>query len=137
MSLAFRVPGVPVPQGSKMPYGGEANPHVKGWRASVAEEAAKLVPDGPITGPVQIAVDFVFPRPKSHYRSGRHSDQLREDAPYWHVIVPDLDKLQRSIGDALKGNVLRDDSQIAAWVTRKYYGPKPAARIEITEIGPT
>jgi Holliday junction resolvase len=131
----FTVLGIPAPQGSKNQFGGESSPHVKVWRATVAEEAKTLVPDGPISGPVQVSVAFVFPRPKSHYGTGRNSGKLKEWAPYWHVSVPDLDKLQRAIGDALKGTVLSDDSQIAAWSVQKFYGRKPQARIEIVEIG--
>src|SRR5262245_58543660 len=96
--LQLVVPGIPVPQGSKNAWGGEDNPHTKAWRQSVATCAYALDLDEPLDGPVAVNVEFVFPRPKAHFRTGRYSDRLREDAPYWHAGRPDLDKLQRAIG---------------------------------------
>jgi Holliday junction resolvase RusA-like endonuclease len=128
------VPGVPIPQGSKNPWGGEDNPHTKSWRASIAARALESAVDGPLLGPVEVDVEFVFPRPKAHYRTGRYSDELRADAPYWHVGKPDLDKLERAIGDALNGILIRDDSQIALWFVRKHYGTSPRATIKIETL---
>lgn len=134
------VPGVPVPQGSKMPWGGEANPHVKSWRASVAAVATDAMPGGPIDGPVNVIADFYFPRPKAHYGSGRNAARLKPTAPRWHTSTPDLDKLQRALGDAMKGTVLRDDSQVASWHVRKLYAaatPRAVVRVEtLTNVVP-
>jgi crossover junction endodeoxyribonuclease RusA len=129
--IVFSVPGIPIPQGSKTRWGSEDNPHTKPWRQAVAEHARRLALDGPILGSVAVSVDFVFPRPKAHYRTGRYADWLRDDAPHWHTNTPDLDKLARAIGDALRGVVLRDDSQIAAWHIEKRYGHEPRADIAI------
>jgi Holliday junction resolvase RusA-like endonuclease len=132
LELSFTVPGTPAPQGSKTPFGGEANPHIKSWRETVARAAHERWPVGPIFGPVKVVVVFVFPRPKAHFRTGQYADVLRPNAPEWHTSTPDLDKLQRGIGDALKaGGMLRDDSQIAAWDVRKVYGHRPAAQITV------
>lgn len=132
--LHFTVPGIPVPQGSKTPWGSEANPHVKTWRETVARFAHEALPRGPLFGPVRVAVVFVFPRPKGHFRTGKYEGQLRPTAPEWHTSTPDLDKLQRALGDALKGVVLTDDSQIAAWDTRKLYGARPGAQVTVTRL---
>jgi Holliday junction resolvase RusA-like endonuclease len=132
-TISFTVDGVPIPQGSKTRWGTEDNPHTRGWRSTVAEKAAALgVPY--FIGPVSVSVAFIFPRPKAHYRTGRHADELRETAPHWHTSVPDLDKLQRAIGDALAGPVLRNDSQIAAWNVTKRYGAPPRAVITIEAL---
>jgi Holliday junction resolvase RusA-like endonuclease len=133
--VRFVVPGVPVPQGSKMPWGAEANPHVKSWRESVAREARDVMLDGPFAGPVRVVARFVFPRPKTHYRTGRYASQLRPDAPAFHTRTPDADKLQRALGDAFKGVVLRDDSQIAVWQVSKVYGDQPCADITVSTLG--
>ena len=133
-ALHFTVPGVPVPQGSKMPWGGEANPHVKAWRETVARVAHEALPLGPIFGPVGVEVVFIFPRPKGHFRSGKFADQLKPTAPDWHTSTPDLDKLQRALGDAMKGVVLTDDSQIAAWTVMKRYGSRPCAQVSVTQL---
>lgn len=129
-ALEFVVPGVPIPQGSKNPWGGEANPHVKSWRETVAY-AARKNDTTIIDGPVVVSATFVFPRPKKHFRTGKLSHELRTDAPRWHANTPDLDKLQRAVGDAMKGVLLRDDSQIVFWKARKRYGSWARAEIRV------
>lgn len=131
MRLELVIPGVPVPQGSKMPWGGEANPHVKAWRETVARAAREVMTDGPLTGPVFVKATFVFPRPKAHFRSGKFAHEVKLTAPRWHTSTPDLDKLQRALGDAFKGAVVRDDSQIAGWNTAKRYGSQPCAELTV------
>ena len=140
-AFEFVVPGIPIPQGSKNPWGGEANANLKPWRATVAEFAnTSLPPDhGPLVTAVEVEVSFVFPRPKAHYRTGKNAELLKDSAPYWHTGKPDLDKLQRAIGDALSGVLLRDDSQIASWMVEKRYvdlleDEGPHARVWIQEL---
>lgn len=67
-----------------------------------------------------ICADMVFweQRPKSHYRK---NGALKPDAPSVPTKAPDLDKLVRSVGDALNGIVWRDDSQVATLVATKRY----------------
>jgi Holliday junction resolvase RusA-like endonuclease len=132
--IRFVVAGIPVPQGSKNPWGGEANPHLKGWRQAVADAAARALHVEPLPGPVRVQAEFVFPRPKAHYRTGRYAQELRVAAPYWHTSTPDLDKLQRAIGDALTGILVRDDAQIAAWLVSKRYGQPARAEITVTAL---
>lgn len=130
-AVSFTVHGIPAPQGSKTPWGSEANPNTRPWRAAVAASAAEAMTGRAIlAGPVYAKALFVFPRPKAHYRTGKHAHELRPDAPRWHEKTPDADKLQRAIGDALTGIVLRDDAQIARWVVAKEYGDP--ARCELT-----
>ena len=72
------------------------------------------------TGSVLIKrMAFWFPRPKSHYRTGKRSSELREGVPHAHTSKPDIDKLERCVLDALTGIVWKDDSQV--WgVTEKF-----------------
>lgn len=135
MRIEVFVPGVPAAQGSKDQFGRESSRHVKPWRATVAACALQSALDAPLSGAVAVFADFIFPRPKKHFRGGRHADELRDDAPFWHVGKPDLDKLQRAIGDAMVGVLLRDDAQVARWMTRKHYGSRPGALIAITPLG--
>lgn len=124
-AVTFAIVGVPAPQGSKTRTAWgmrEDNPRTKPWRATVAAEAAAAMTGTPFAGPVTLDATFTFPRPKSHYRTGRHADELRPDAPAWHSSKPDTDKLLRAIGDAITGIVVRDDSQIAQITARKVYG---------------
>lgn len=135
---SFTIIGVPAPQGSKTPWGSEANPNTKPWRATVAAEAAfhrdQITGDSLAAGPLKVTARFYFPRPKSHYRTGKRANELKDNAPTFCATKPDLDKLQRAIGDALTGVLIRDDNQIVHWVALKLYGAP--ARCELT-IEPT
>lgn len=120
-SLRFFAAGVPAPQGSKKPivrHGKavmvEMSKGLAPWRASVAEAGRCLVgDDGPIDDPVLVAVVFVMPRPK----------RLAKVHPTPRFVkTPDLDKLQRGLGDALvSGGVLTDDNLIDQWLSSKRY----------------
>jgi len=87
-----------------------------------------------LSGPVQVKVEFVFPRPKAHFGTGRNAGSLKASAPSYVSTTPDLDKLARALGDALKGIVLRDDSQIAWLNIWKVYGEPACARVEVAEM---
>lgn len=129
--IQFGVPGIPQPRGSKraMPNraGGrplmvDTNAKSKPWMATVASAASSAMEGRPLLdGPLVLDVAFYFPRPKSHYRTGKNSHLLRADAPGWHDKKPDCDKLVRSIGDAMTGVVYRDDAQLAAITVKKAY----------------
>ena len=135
--ISFTVAGVPAPQGSKTRtrWGmREDNPNTKPWRGAVASDATDaMAGQPPLTGPLVLTAVFYFPRPKSHYRTGKHAGQLRSDAPSWHSIKPDGDKLVRAIGDALTGIVARDDSQFAIGRWQKLYG-SPRAEVTIDHL---
>lgn len=137
--IEFVIAGVPAPQGSKTrtKWGvREDNPATKPWRSAVAWEAtAAMQGKELLTGPVELAAVFVFPRPKSHYRTGKNAGQLRPDAPIHCATKPDTDKLLRSIGDAITGIVVRDDSQIVRINARKLYGT-PRAIVTVHEVCP-
>jgi len=53
-----------------------------------------------------------------------------------HTVRPDLDKLQRAVGDGITGILIADDSMIDRWsVTKGYLPPDPlrgGPRVEIT-----
>ena len=105
----------------------------EGWKSLIAAEAAKHRPAEPISGPVFVDAYFVFPRPKSHYRAGKHAHELRADAPAWHTSKPDRDNLDKALLDALTqlGGFWRDDCQVCAGVLQKSYGPRPGVLIVI------
>lgn len=153
-SLSFTVVGTPVSQGSHRGFvvNGRAvvtndNKRTKPWRQDIIAAALEALcvgvedeqgmaervgfPFG--TGPVEVQVTFVMPRPKAHYRTGRHADELRDNAPVFCATKPDLDKLQRNLGDALvAAGVVRDDAQISVWQARKVLadpGEQPGAHI--------
>lgn len=123
----------PAPQGSKNPWGGEANKNLAPWREALAaagveqmaQDEAELIP----SGPVGMEVAFFFPRPAAHYGTGKNAGVLKDTAPNHKASKPDLDKLMRAIGDALTGVAFRDDSQIAKVEMVKLYGEKPGVSV--------
>jgi Holliday junction resolvase RusA-like endonuclease len=137
VSVQFTVPGLPAPQGSKTPWGTEANPRTRPWRAAVTAEAAEAMRTrgaSLFTGPVLLDVVFSFTRPKSHYGTGRNADRLKPGAPRFHASKPDADKLARAIGDSLTGVVFRDDSQIGRLTVSKVYGDTAGATVLVAPL---
>lgn len=138
--LTFEVRDVPAPQGSKRHVGHgilvESSKKVKPWREAVRSECVAAMTatgvTGWRTGPVEVAMEFYLPRPKSHYRTGKHAGELRPDAPHRVDKRPDLDKLVRSTLDALKAaGIYGDDGQVATFgETGKWYAdPAPVGAL--------
>ena len=124
MEIRFTVIGTPAPQGSKSAFvrggkavvvdGSSASGRAKhaSWRADVALYATRA--RGPefeqFTGPVYVSLRFRLARPASDpYRT-------------LHSTKPDLDKLVRSVLDALtESALLVDDSQVQSLMASKVY----------------
>lgn len=138
MSLTFTVHGVAQPKGSArafVPKGWtravvtSANPKNKGWQQLVSEAASRALDAEawPLAaGPVRLMVAFYLPRPKSLPK--------RVTA---HLKKPDLDKLTRSVKDALTKVVWNDDSQVVQLKATKAYaadGESPRAVIVVTPL---
>ena len=86
--------------------------------------------------PYGIELDY-FNRPKSHYRTGKFSYILRDDAPAYHTKTPDIDNLAKFVADALQPNFYKDDSQIIELKAEKYYvshGEPARTEVMIDEI---
>lgn len=137
----FTVHGTPAPQGSKIRtrYGmREASTGLMPWREAIVSQ---IIRDGHdkagIAVPVLVRAAFLFTRPKAHYGTKKGQPYLRENAPFYKATAPDLDKLQRSLGDALtQGGVIRDDDLIVRWDTQKRYclpGEREGAIIEVMQ----
>lgn len=122
--LIIRAIGEPAPQGSKTrnKYGAtyEVSKKVTPWRNAVSSAADLALGSRASnigmqwqrgeSAPVRLLILFAFRRPKSHYRTGRNANLLRDDAPKMHTNTPDLSKLVRSTEDALvDAAVLTDD----------------------------
>lgn len=136
--LSFRVLGTPIPQGSMNAYarGGRvivthSKSHaLKTWRTLIAQ-VAKTTTTRPLEGPVTAEILFTLPRPKAHYRTGRHAGKVKPTAPIEHTKKPDLDKLTRAVLDALtQSGIIRDDAQISTLTAVKTYGT-PGAEITL------
>lgn len=145
MSLTITVLGLPAPQGSKRHVGNgimvESSKRVRPWRSDVKAAAERAIGAdwAPIKGPVSLTATFSFLRPRSHYRTGRFADVLRDDAPVFATsrACGDIDKLLRSTLDALTAaGVIVDDSQVGMVITTKTYGTTSGATIALTEVKP-
>lgn len=108
----------------------------EGWKGSVALAVKDDLPEQPYTCPVFVRMTFFFPRPKSHYRTGKYADQLKDSAPMYHTAKPDIDNLEKSTYDALtEMGFWKDDTQVVRHVVEKRYDEgAPGACIKITLI---
>lgn len=116
----------PAPQGSKRYVGGnrasggrfiEASKKLEPFRSqigtAVKDYFLETGDDAIFTVPVEVHATFILPRPKTVKR-------------IWPSVMPDLDKLQRALGDAISleryGQLLADDALIVQWHSEKVYG---------------
>lgn len=136
-SISFTVSGVPIPQGSTRAFvvKGRAvttssNRNLGQWRQRIATEAQRVADetgfyrDGKFA--YTVLADFYFPRTKSMGKK-----LIR------HTVRPDLDKLQRAVGDGITGILIADDAKIDRWsVGKQYLPPDPlhGPRVEITVV---
>ena len=139
------VEGIPVPQGSMVSNGvGRGLRHsnhleLKPWRYQVVEMLNRHRPDDwDPSKPITVSAIFRLPRPVSHYGTGKNANRLKPTAPKFHIVKPDLDKLQRSIGDAVEeSGLVRGDQQISNWNSAKRYcvgGETPGVLLTIATL---
>ena len=131
----FFVPGHPLSGGSKTafvktdklgrtkPRVTDANPRVKKWKRTVSVVATKAYEGKEmLVGPVGAWAVFFMPRPKSHYRTGKYKNLIKDSKKHLeNTSKPDLTKLWRPVEDALTGIVWKDDSQVCLSCLRKCY----------------
>lgn len=130
-ALAFSVFGTPIPKGSMKAFNGKTRPVVthdnkrtKPWQKAIRNTCKRAMARHGIEmfdGPVMIEATFTFRRPKSVKRE--------------HMSVkPDLDKLQRNLGDALEGVLLTNDSRVTCWHVRKVYGEPEGVDVRVSGV---
>ena len=129
--IEFRVYGIPRPQGSKRYVGRgimiESCRHVGQWRNDVMSAAQQAYSGPAVTWDVELDITFYFPRPKSHYGTGKNADKLKPSAPKKPTsrACGDTTKLARSTEDAVSEcsgyPVLKDDCQVTDLICRKRY----------------
>lgn len=106
------------------------------WKAQVHMAAKPFIPSTPLPGLLRVDITFYFPRPKSHYRTGKHAGELRPDAPDWHTGKPDRDNADKAVLDQLTvSRMWLDDSQVCDGRIRKRYddGRGPGCVVLIRE----
>jgi len=129
-NFTISVTGDPASQGSHAIMNGRivqvnSKKH-KAWRTAIVQACIESLPADwiPLDEPVELIVNFYMSKPASVKRS-------------LPSVAPDLDKLIRSVGDALAiGGVYADDSRIVRISARKLYaqGIEPGATIEVRAI---
>jgi Holliday junction resolvase RusA-like endonuclease len=132
MSLTFSVPGEPVPQprprvstrgGFARAYVPAKHP-VHAYRQALAAAArdAGLSDTGE---PLNVVIDAVFERPKSHMRKRG----VKAEAP--RLPRPDVDNIAKAVLDALQ-DVMGDDTLVARLVVEKSYGQEARTTVRIS-----
>ena len=128
--IEIRVLGVAAPQGSKIStrWGmRESSSRVKPWRHSVSYACADQYKGPVIDQPVTMEIEFVLPRAKGHYGTGRNAGKLKASAPAHctSALWGDLDKLARSTLDGCAvrtgGTLIADDRLVVQLSLCKRY----------------
>jgi Holliday junction resolvase RusA-like endonuclease len=132
MPITFTVEGDPVPQPrarittrGKFAHAYTPRSHpVHGYRSSLAAaaRAAGLTPTGE---PLDVVIDAVFERPKSHLlKKG-----VKTTAPV--LPRPDVDNVAKAVLDSLQ-DVMGDDSLVARLVVEKSWGQEARTTVRVT-----
>ena len=132
--IKFKVKGYPQPKGSTkafIPKGWDRpiitadNPKTRPWAQKIGYLAQLHAPaGGPWDGPVELRLVFGLKKPKSLPKKRRS----------WAIKKPDLDKLVRTVKDALKGVIYTDDSRVVSLHAWKDYGDIPGVDIEVVNL---
>ena len=132
MAITFSIPGDPVPQprprftrGGGFPRAYVPPKHpVHAYRQAVAAaaRAAGLTETGE---PLNVVIDAVFGRPKSHMTKAG----VKPTAPT--LPRPDVDNIGKAVLDALQ-DVIGDDTNVSRLVVEKSYGPEARTTVRIS-----
>lgn len=68
--------------------------------------------DDKMTKPLKCQLHFYCKRPKSHYKSGKKSNELKDTAPKYNTNNKDLDNMVKFVLDALNDKLYTDDCLI-------------------------
>lgn len=94
----------------------------KEWRNAVADVAVRAQDGEPLLdGPLYVEMTFFMERPKGHFRTGRFAGLLKDSAPPYPAVIPDVLKLARAVEDSLSGTLWRDDSRLVRGDNEKVY----------------
>ena len=99
-------------------------------KAKFKLECAEFAPKHPLEGAISVSMAFYMPRPKSHYRTGRYSDILKDSAPTKHISRPDLDNIIKFYLDGMTGLFWKDDAYVCTIEASKSYSDSCSVEIE-------
>lgn len=148
--MAFEVPGEPT--AAKRPRFAKRGKFAKvydpdtnvEWKRHIRDSFLHSVPDDVLAEapfprglPLAMSVEFHFARKKAHFGTGRNQNKLKDSAPTFHTVKPDVDNLLKLVKDALNGLAYADDSQVCRYdCASKCYGDRPRTVIRIYPAGP-
>jgi|SRR5690606_31633029 len=132
MTIEFVVYGEPLAQGR--PRATSVNGHVRMYDPKKSRDyknyirlaASEYAPDKLLEGPIALELRVYRPIPKSF---SRRKTELAENGDIRPTTKPDVDNYVKSVKDALKNVIWKDDSQVVRILVEKFYSQKP--RIEI------
>jgi Holliday junction resolvase RusA-like endonuclease len=138
--IEIEIPGIPIAK--KRPRFARRGKFVTTYNSQETEEGRMLwdihrqLPPGwsPINAPIKITTNFFMNRPKSHYKSGKNSNTIKNNAPLLHTSKPDLDNLQKMVYDCFNQVVWVDDSCVCESKGKKEYSDTPRTEIIVEVI---
>ena len=71
--------------------------------------------------PIKCILFFYSSRPKSHYRTGKFSSELKPTSPEYNMCKKDIDNMAKFVLDALNNKLYLDDAQIIELHCKKLF----------------
>ncbi len=102
-------------------------------KKEIIKELQKNIPKVPLKSDISVELYFHMPYPKKWYRTGKYAGILKDNAPFFHVIKPDVDNLAKIYLDCMNKIIYNDDSQIVHLEVFKMYSEEPKTIIKIRE----
>jgi Holliday junction resolvase RusA-like endonuclease len=115
-------------------FGGTYDPSKK-----EKEDFVKLIenmPEKKMEKPIKCILNFFCKRPKTHYKTGKNANILKDTSPKYNVNNKDLDNMVKFVLDALNDKLYVDDCQIIEIQCSKLYSSSENGYIylKFTEI---
>ena len=137
--ITFIIPGEPVAKGRPRAtsINGMARMYTPkktvNYESLVALAAQQAMAGRPLMdGPVELSFEARFTIPKS-WTKKRLAAHI--ECPEYVTKKPDLDNLEKALGDGMNGVVFADDSQIAQnGLCRKIYGAEPGVTVTVRAL---
>lgn len=84
-------------------------------------KAVGRLPENKMSNPIKCELMFYCKRPKTHFRTGKKSTELKENAPKYNTNNKDLDNMVKFVLDALNDKLYVDDCLIINISCSKHY----------------
>lgn len=144
VSVSFFVPGKPMGKGDHAGIRDGAGNLVgirerdagrkQKWRDFAADCARIALGERPIFDEaIRVAMVYFLEHPKKHLCTGKNAGYVCLDAPPYPITKrrDDIDKIQRSVGDALIGVLWTDDAIITSWHACRRWGARVGLLITV------